>query len=157
MIKIWCKIGSKLVLFWSSTQNSTLPRPKCIAITSLVVIWQLSRPFIATTSLVSVLNALGLAQSGLRKRMNDNLFIFSHNAALEDVRSRHHHRRSHHYEKGTSTTSTKVVLEVETDSTPVSSDVEQNPSPRRSCQRKRKERRDSIGEGQDKKFSKSSR
>merc|ERR1719266_1648323 len=47
---------------------------------------------------------------------------------------------------------------VSTDSTPVSSDVEYShtPSPRRSCQRKRKERRDSIGEAQDKKFSKSS-
>ena len=31
----------------------------------------------------------------------------------------------------------------------VSSDVEQNPSPRRTCLRKRKERRDSIGDGQD--------
>ena len=92
----------------------------------------------------------------------------SHNAALEDLRSRHHHRgsggggRGHHFqasEKGSQVTSVKVVpsgAEVETDSTPVSSDVEAAASPRRSCQRKRKERRDSIGEGQDKKFSKSS-
>ena len=94
---------------------------------------------------------------------------YSHNAALEDLRSRHHHRgsggggRGHHFqasEKGSQVTSVKVVpsgAEVETDSTPVSSDVEAAASPRRSCQRKRKERRDSIGEGQDKKFSKSSR
>lgn len=50
------------------------------------------------------------------------------------------------------------IISVSTDSTPVSSDVEHShtSSPRKSCQRKRKERRDSIGEGQDKKFSKSS-
>jgi len=45
----------------------------------------------------------------------------------------------------------KVRYPKENDTTTdsVSSDVEQNPSPRRTCLRKRKERRDSIGDGQD--------
>ena len=51
----------------------------------------------------------------------------------------------------------KCSDEINNDSTPVSSDVEQNPSPRRACLRKRKERRDSIGDGQDTKLCKSSR
>lgn len=91
--------------------------------------------------------------------------IEQHNSALEDVRSRHHHRRVHQpttprdtTNEKTSTSKINEILDFSTDSTPVSSDVEhsQNPSPRRACQRKRKERRDSIGDGQDKKFSKSS-
>ena len=94
-------------------------------------------------------------------------FSYRHNSALEDVRSRHHHRRVHQptTPRENTTTSTEKtsklneLLDFSTDSTPVSSDVEhsQNPSPRRACQRKRKERRDSIGDGQDKKFSRSSR
>lgn len=88
-----------------------------------------------------------------------------HNSALEDVRSRHtHHRRIYSQQNLNSKEAEKSVKSVHeisdfsTDSTPVSSDVEhsQNPSPRRACQRKRKERRDSIGDGQDKKFSRSS-
>merc|ERR1711997_665430 len=84
---------------------------------------------------------------------NETMMSSSHNAALEDMRSRHHHRRSrdHHYahrsatgnEKGTSVsvpsvTSVKVMhspasednfvgagtFSVSADSTPASSDVE---------------------------------
>merc|ERR1719510_641192 len=108
-----------------------------------------------------------------------------YNSALEDTRSRHRRSNHHFIHHSTSRsadekisialTPVKVVVHEDqdvlegvddakgciahdntTDSTPVSSDVEQNPSPRRTCLRKRKERRDSIGDGQDHKLCKSS-
>merc|ERR1719510_826484 len=108
-----------------------------------------------------------------------------YNSALEDTRSRHRRSNHHFIHHSTSRsadekisialTPVKVVVQEDqdvleglddargciihdntTDSTPVSSDVEQNPSPRRACLRKRKERRDSIGDGQDTKLCKSS-